>query len=81
VIEQGREANGAESEAGSWCRTPVSLSGVIEVHQRVGVAETKGADLGKLLALLVAVALVCGVAAGVTVNLATAYTDNSGDGY
>jgi hypothetical protein len=81
MIEQGREPNGAESEAGSRRRTPVSPSGVIEIRQRVGVAETEGSDLGKLLALLVAVTLACGVAAGVTVNLAPAYTDNSSDGY
>ena len=34
-----------------------------------------------LLALLVAVTLACGVAAGVTVNHAPAYADDSGDGY
>ena len=41
-------------------------------------------DLNRLLALLVALTLACGIAAGVTVNHApasAAYADNSGDGY
>ena len=53
----------------------------VEIHPPIGVGETKRGDLNRLLALLVAVTLGCGVAVGVTVNLAPAYADASGDGY
>lgn len=83
MIEQGREnsSDGAEREAGAWGRVPVSSSGVIEIDPPIGAGDKKGGDLNKLLVLLVAVTLACGVAAGVTINLAPAYADGSSDGY
>jgi hypothetical protein len=54
---------------------------VIGIDPPIGAGDKKGGDLNKLLVLLVAVTLACGVAAGVTMNLAPAYADGSGDGY
>ncbi|HZZ60796.1 MAG TPA: hypothetical protein VFE63_06440 [Roseiarcus sp.] len=83
MIEQGRDpsSDGAEREAGAWRWVPVSSSGVIGIDPPIGAGDKKGGDLNKLLVLLVAVTLACGVAAGVTMNLAPAYADGSGDGY
>jgi hypothetical protein len=87
MIEQGREpsSSGAEIEAGASPRIPVNLSlssGVqIGIDPPIGVGESKGADLNKLLVLLVAVTLACGVAAGVTMNHLTAVAEDSGNGY
>ncbi len=66
--------------AGVWTRGAegyLPSSGAREVRPAVGVDET-GSDLNRLLAVLVALMLACGVAAGVTVNLAPAYADDSG---
>jgi hypothetical protein len=83
MTEQGRgsSSRGAEREAGPWRRVSVNPSGVIGIDPPIGAGETKGGDLNKLLALLVAVTLACGVAAGVTMNLAPAYADGSAEGY
>lgn len=82
MTEQGRELSpgGGEREADAR-RIPGHPSGVTEIDPPIGVRETKGGDLNKLLALLVAVTLACGVAAGVTMNLAPAYADGSAEGY
>ncbi len=83
MIEQGREPS-SRGAAGALRRVPVDLSLSSGVQIRIDppiVGESKGGDLNKLLALLVAVTLACGVAAGVTINLAAAYADGSADGY
>ena len=87
MTEQGREpsSSGAAIEAGASRRIPVNFSlssgGQIGIDPPLGVGESKGGDLNKLLVLLVAVALACGVAAGVTVSHVTAVAEDSGNGY
>jgi hypothetical protein len=53
----------------------------LEVHPAIGVGEMTAGGLNKLLALLVALTLACGAAAGVAVILAPASLDGAGDGY
>ncbi len=64
--------------AGYWPRVPEDFSPTPGVG---GEIHSTGGGLNKLLALLVALTLACGAAAGVTVSLAPAATDDSGAGY
>jgi len=61
-----------------WSPPPGAQVGI---DTPIGVGEMTGGSLNKLLALLVALALACGVAAGVTVKLAPPYSGDPGDGY
>jgi hypothetical protein len=88
MIEQERQPSSTAERGdgvGDRRRAPEDSSpllGVrVELDSSIGVGETKGGDLNRLLALLVALTLACGVAAGVTVNLAPPHADESGDGY
>jgi hypothetical protein len=92
MIEQGRErlSSGAERGAGALWRIALrrismnsSLSSGVQIGTgpRIAVEESKGDDLNKLLVLLVAVTLACGVAVGVTMTHVPAVAEDSGNGY
>jgi hypothetical protein len=96
MIEQGRRPrtvfdpaslSAAErpNGAGHWRRVPEdsdpSPDVGVETIATSGVGEMAGSGLNKLLALLVALTLACGAAAGVAVILAPASLDGAGDGY
>ena len=53
----------------------------VETSATIGVGGMAAGGLNKLLALLVALTLACGAAAGVAVTLAPAPLDDDGDGY
>ncbi len=53
----------------------------VEIHPTIGFEDVTGSGMDKLLALLLVLTLACGMAAGVTISLAPAYADRSGDGY
>jgi hypothetical protein len=89
MIEQGRQPSLSSTEGASgvndWPRSlgdasPSSRVGV-ETNAKIGVGGMTAGGLNKLLALLVALTLACGAAAGVAVTLAPAPLDDNGDGY
>ncbi|HKN26961.1 MAG TPA: hypothetical protein VJY34_03400 [Roseiarcus sp.] len=89
MIEQRRQPSLSATEhansAGEW--RPIleesnpSPRAPIESYTRIRVGETTGGGLNKLLALLVAVTLACGAAAGVAVTFAPSSLDGAADGY
>jgi len=89
MIGQGRQSSLNDTErpngAGHWRRVPEDSNpspGVgVETIATSGVGQMTGSGLNKLLALLVALTLACGAAAGVAIILAPASLDGAGDGY
>jgi hypothetical protein len=89
MIEHGRQPSAGAIESarglGDWARplgdsSPSPRVGV-ETNATIGVGGMTAGGLNKLLALLVALTLACGAAAGVAVTLAPAPLDDNGDGY
>ena len=89
MIEQRRQPSLSATERASGVNdlprslgnsSPSSRVGV-ETNATIGVGGMTAGGLNKLLALLVALTLACGAAAGVAVTLAPAPLDDNGDGY